>query len=191
MATGLQYLSVKPVRYGTDMHLAYTTSPGRGDMDLVLAGVADALARQGIRTCGVVQINSDCDSGRHCDMDVKVLPAGPMFRISQSLGKDARGCRLDPHGLEMAVGATARQLASGAEVLIVNKFGKQEAEGRGFRDLIAEALAADMAVIVGVNGLNREAFLEFCGGEATELLPQVEAITGWIADAVSPAEAVG
>ncbi len=173
------------------MHLAFTSSPGRGDMDLVLAEVAARLAERGLRTCGVVQINSDCDTGRHCDMDVKVLPDGPMFRISQSLGKEARGCRLDPHGLEMAVGATEARLAAGADVLIVNKFGKQEAEGRGFRDLIGEALARGMAVVVGVNGLNRDAFLEFCGGEAVGLPPQSDAIIGWISAAVSPAEAVG
>jgi nucleoside-triphosphatase THEP1 len=167
------------------MKLAYTTSPGRGDMDLVLARVAERLEGQGLRVLGVVQINSACADDRPCDMDVKVLPDGPLIRISQTLGPQSRGCRLDPQGLEQAVGETAARLASGGDVLLVNKFGKQEAEGRGFRDVIAEALAADMAVIVGVNGLNLPRFLEFCGDMATRLPAEVDAIAGWAETALA------
>ena len=167
------------------MKLAYTTSPGRGDMDLVLARVAERLEGQGLRVLGVVQINSACADDRPCDMDVKVLPDGPLIRISQSLGPQSRGCRLDPQGLEQAVGETAARLSSGGDVLMVNKFGKQEAEGRGFRDAIAAALAADMAVIVGVNGLNLPAVLEFCGDMATRLPAEVGAIAGWAEAALS------
>lgn len=167
------------------MKLAYTTSPGRGDMDLVLARVAERLEGRGLRVLGVVQINSACEGDRPCDMDVKLLPHGPLIRISQTLGTQSRGCRLDPQGLEQAVGETAARLAGGGDVLMVNKFGKQEAEGRGFRDVIAEALAADMTVIVGVNGLNLPAFLEFCGDMATRLPAEVEAIAGWAETALS------
>ena len=138
------------------MKIAYTMSPGRGDMDLVLARLSEHLAEAGLRTCGVVQINTEIGEGRHCDMDVKVLPEGPMIRISQSLGPESRGCRLDPEGLESAVGHVASRLAQGADVLIVNKFGKQEADGRGFREVIGEALASGVPVIVGVNGSHVE-----------------------------------
>jgi len=167
------------------MRLAYTTSPGRGDMDTVLARVTERLEGRGLRVLGVVQINTACEDDRPCDMDVKVLPDGPLIRISQSLGPQSRGCRLDPQGLEQAVGETAARLAGGGDVLMINKFGKQEAEGRGFRDVIAEALAAGMAVIVGVNGLNLPAFLDFCGDMATRLPADVEAIAAWADAAVA------
>ena len=62
-----------------------------------------------------------------------------------------------------AVGLVATGLSSGADLLIVNKFGKHEAEGRGFRDVIAEAVAMDIPVLVGINALNRSAFESFCG----------------------------
>ncbi|WP_256371450.1 DUF2478 domain-containing protein [Stappia sp. ES.058] len=152
----------------------------RGDMDRLLVGVADALAARGVRCCGVVQINSpDCDT-RTCDMDVQVLPDGPRIRISQSLGLEARGCRLDVGALETAVGECERRLDPQADVLIVNKFGKREAEGGGFRDLIAEALSLDIPVIVGVNGLNEVAFQEFSAGTAVSLPPDAGEVLDWV-----------
>ena len=116
-------------------------------------------------------------------MDVRVLPDGPVIRISQSLGPGARGCRLDPEALETAVGLVEAQLAKGADVLIVNKFGKHEAEGRGFRGVIAEALAQDVPVVVGLSRMNHAAFLEFAGDLATEVAPDESALAGWLAEA--------
>ena len=43
--------------------------------------------------------------------------------------------------LEQAVALTQSALSQGADLLIVNKFGKHEADGRGMRPLIGEALA--------------------------------------------------
>ncbi|MDH3265267.1 MAG: DUF2478 domain-containing protein [Paracoccaceae bacterium] len=161
------------------MKIAYMKAPGRGDTDLLLARVADLLAARGVRTCGTVQFNSEREDCGPCDMDVKVLPDGPVIRISQSLGREARGCRLDPHALETAVGLVGASLDAGADVLIVNKFGKHEAEGRGFRGLIAEAQARGIPVLVGLNHLNEDPFHEFTGGVAMEVAPVSEDLLGW------------
>lgn len=169
------------------MNLAYTMAPGRGDTDLILQQLATQLAARGLRCCGTVQINSERADSGPCDMDVQVLPSGPVLRISQDLGPSARGCRLNPAALETAVGLVSASLAGGADVLIVNKFGKHEAEGRGFRDVIAEALALGMPVIVGVNGLNLPGFEKFSGGLASRLPPDCETLTAWITSAIEPA----
>jgi hypothetical protein len=66
-----------------------------------------------------------------------------------------------------------------AELVVINKFGKQEAEGRGLRGVIAEALERGLPVLVGVNGLNLPAFLAFAGGCATELLPNAAVVGDW------------
>ena len=162
------------------MRIAYTMSPGRGDTDLVLAQLAARLETAGHRTSGVVQINTERADTPMCDMDVKVLPDGPVIRISQTLGPGARGCRLDPPALEEAVGLVSARLAAGADVLIVNKFGKHEASGRGFRDVIADALNRDVPVIVGVNGMNEQAFLDFTDSLATRLPPDPIALAAWL-----------
>lgn len=171
------------------MKLAYTMAQTKGSTDLLLLRLSETLAAQGFAACGTVQINTECASGP-CDMDVRVLPDGPVLRISQELGQGAKGCRLDPEALETAVGLAEARLAEGADILIINKFGKHEAEGRGFRTVIAEALAADIPVIVGVNSLNLEAFQAFVGEAVTRLEPTDAALLEWATACARPAAKV-
>ncbi|MCB1396925.1 MAG: DUF2478 domain-containing protein [Rhodobacter sp.] len=161
------------------MQLAYTLAAGRGDTNLLLLGLARRLMARGLRLAGTVQINTDRADGGPCDMDVLVLPNGPVLRISQSLGRDSRGCRLDPSALEAAVGHVAASLDGAVDLLILNKFGKHEAEGRGFRPLIAEAALRGIPVLTGLNGLNRDAFQEFAGGLAVEVTPRAADLEAW------------
>lgn len=166
------------------MNLAYTMAPGRGDTDLILFKLSQMLAARGLRCCGAVQINSERADTGPCDMDVQVLPDGSILRISQDLGRSARGCRLDPAALEKAVGLVSASLDRGADLLIVNKFGKHEAEGRGFRTVIAEALCRGIPVLVGINGLNLSAFQEFSGGTAVGLKPECGVLADWVSDKI-------
>lgn len=166
------------------MKLAAVHAPEPGATNRLLADLADRAMARGLRLCGTVQTNTPLEGTHHCDMDVMVLPAGPVLRISQSLGRASRGCRLNPHVLETAVRQTQQRLVQGADLLIVNKFGKHEAEGRGFREVIAEALAADIPVLVGLNGLNEAAFDAFSDGLGVRLAPTRAALYDWI-DAVA------
>ena len=163
------------------MKFAYTIAPGRGETNLLLADIAAQLAARGVRIAGTVQIDTDRDDGGKCDMDVQVLPDGPTIRISQFRGVEARGCRLDTDALEQAVALTEQALTNGGvDLLLVNKFGKHEAEGRGFRDAIAMALQADIPVLVGVNKLNRDAFDAFSSGGAEELASDAGSVLAWL-----------
>ncbi|WP_299079717.1 DUF2478 domain-containing protein [uncultured Ruegeria sp.] len=162
------------------MYLAYVTTTDRGATDRLLSAVAEHLLAGGAHLAGVVQTNTECADDSKCDMDVRVLPDGETIRISQTLGTQSRGCRLDPAALEQAVGYVTASLKDAPQLLIINKFGKHEADGRGFRPVIAEALAQDIPVLVGVNGLNAEKFNEFTGGEAEQLVPDVQAIADWL-----------
>lgn len=162
------------------MRIGYVMTEGKGDTDLLLAGFARLLMQRGLRLCGTVQVNTDCGEGRLCDMDVLVLPEGPTIRISQSLGPGARGCRLDPEALEQAVFHAETRLLDGADLVIVNKFGKHEGEGHGFRNLIAEAIAREVPVLVGINRLNEQKFQEFTGGLARRVDADTSALLAWI-----------
>jgi nucleoside-triphosphatase THEP1 len=162
------------------MKLAYILSTSRGGTDPQLADVVRQLGQRGLRLCGTVQVNTRPEGSVHCDMDLMVLPDGPTFRISQYRGNGARGCRLDAGSLETAVEHVSRSVDTGADLMIINKFGKHEAEGRGFRSVIAAALDRDMPVLVGLNALNREAFERFSGGFARELPTDVGKILHWV-----------
>lgn len=166
------------------MHIAYTMAPGRGDIDLLLHQVAQSIVKAGYRPAGTAQINTDRPDAGPCDMDVVVLPSGPTLRISQSLGREAQGCRLDPEALETAVGFVQTSLPE-SDCLIVNKFGKHEADGRGFRAVIGEALALELPVLVGLNELNSDAFLEFSSGIARRIDPCAQEIEHWLLSSIA------
>lgn len=169
------------------MKIAYRMSPERGDTDQVFLRLAQTLAARGYRTCGLVQINTERPDDGPCDMDVQVLPDGPILRISQDLGPHSRGCRLDIGALETAVGLVQATLSTKPDCLIINKFGKQEAEGRGFRPVIADALGEGIPVLVGLNGLNKQAFLEFSDGVAEPLDLAEAAALDWLRAAMEDA----
>ncbi len=113
------------------MKIGYVQISGRGATDAFLARVVDLLQARGMVLAGTVQTNLERQKSHPCDMDLQVLPDGPVLRISQDLGAGSRGCRLNGGVLEQAV-MQAGQRLDGAAALIVNKFGKLEAQGHGY-----------------------------------------------------------
>lgn len=168
------------------MKLAYVTLQGRGRTDALIAEVAAMLAANGVRLAGTVQSNIERPNRRKCDMDLVILPDGPTVRISEDRGDLARGCTLDTGALEQTVVAVQQRL-EGAQVLIVNKFGKREAEGRGLVPVIADALEVDMPVLIGVNGLNLAAFLAFAGDGVFPLPADPLIVADWCKATLSQA----
>ena len=164
------------------MNLAYVMTETRGTTDRLLTLFSRQLIERGSRLVGVAQTNTECADSTLCDMDVQVLPDGPTIRISQSLGPGSRGCRLDPSALEQAVALVSASLDSDPHLLVVNKFGKHEAEGRGFRPLIGEALARGIPVLAGVNTLNHDAFIEFTQGIGKRLSADPAALEAWFSE---------
>lgn len=148
-----------------------------GAADRLIAALAEDLQREGARLAGAVQVNIDAGPDRDCDMDVHVIgdDSGPI-RISQVLGAHSDACRLDAGALEMAVERVAGRLA-GADLLIVPKFGRQEAMGRGFYHVIGQAIMQDIPVLLHVPIQQREAFANFAEGMAVRIAP--DAVTDW------------
>ncbi|MEM1376586.1 MAG: DUF2478 domain-containing protein [Pseudomonadota bacterium] len=159
--------------------LGYTMMPGKGDNDLLLSAFAEQLINDGRDVCGCVQINKDRSDRDHCDMVVRTIPAGEEILISQYLGPGSRGCRLDVNALERAVASVEGAYNTDCDLLLINKFGKHEAQGRGFRDLIARALGDDIPVLVGLNALNKDAFLSFAQGLEAPVEPNLNSLVRW------------
>ena len=159
--------------------LGYVIGAERGAVDGLLAEVAARLSRDRWPLAGVVQINTATGPAARYDMDLQALTMETRVRISQSLGPLARGCRLDPQGLEEAVGLVEAALDKGPKLLIINKFGKAELEGRGFRPVIGRALAAGVPVLTAVNQANLAGFESFSAGMGTPLPPQPGPVIDW------------
>lgn len=157
-------------------------APGHADrlLEDLARRLEPALARRGLALAGAVQRNLDLGPDIPCDMEMVVLGCdGPPLRISQSLGPGAQGCRLDTGALEQAVARTAPRLP-GAALVIIPKFGRQEAMGRGFRDLIGRAVAEGQPVVTYVPRQQAAAFADFAGDLAQRVEP--EDLCDWCLD---------
>lgn len=160
--------------------LGYVMAEGRGETDLLIAKVADQLRARNVRVVGAVQVNLETDPQTKCQMDLHILGGDSVVRISQNLGTLSRGCRLDADGLERAVGLVAAGLERGADILVLNKYGKQEVDGRGFRPLVGEALSGGIPVLTAVGHGNLDAFLDFAGGMAVQVPAEPKAMLDWV-----------
>lgn len=174
------------------MTLASVSASGQGETDRLLAEVVSRLTQRGVRVAGALRTHGEAGRNEHCNSDLWLLPDGPAVRITQDLGAGSAACRMDAGALEGAVGlTTARFAQNGADLVVLNKFGLSEAEGRGFRALIADALGRGVPVLLGLSDRHRAAFDQFSGGMATALRPDIAAILAWCASnvpAASPAE---
>ena len=152
--------------------------------DALIAQCAARLVVSGYRLGGIVQSNAHRRGRRRCDMYVKDLLCGDEIKISLDRGNEARGCRLDPDAFARIDAWVKRAVLERIDLLIINKFGREEAHGRGLRAVIAESLVAEIPLVIGVSTQNLCDFLTFVGDSATRLMPDIEAITAWCRNAI-------
>ncbi|TPN35201.1 DUF2478 domain-containing protein [Mesorhizobium sp. B1-1-6] len=128
-----------------------------------------AMAEQGMQLAGLIQ-RSEPKPGRvKCDMYLRDLATGELHGISDDRGPQARGCVLNADRLLRACTAAEAELSNQTDLLVLCKFGKTEAEGGGFRTLIARALELSVPVLIGVPLINLSPFREFSAGLAREM----------------------
>jgi len=155
--------------------------------------VEDGRAR-GLRLAGVLQHPVCSDTAGHCDVVLEELTTGVRTDLFEDRGPGARGCRLDVAALAEVNAQVARSLDADPELLILNKFGKVEAEGRGLLDLVAIAIDRGIPVVIGVPIRNLEAWRNFAGGMSVEFSSDPSEVKDWlqrtfpVAVAQSPAQ---
>jgi nucleoside-triphosphatase THEP1 len=152
--------------------------------DALIVQCAAGLVASGYRLGGVVQSNTSRPGRRRCDMYVKDLLGGDEIQISLDRGNEARGCHLDPDAFARIDAWVERAVLERVDLLIINKFGREEAHGRGLRPVIAEALIAEIPLVIGVSTRNLCDFLTFVGDSVTPLRPDIETITAWCRNAI-------
>ncbi len=164
--------------------LAAIPYPGGFGIDGFMQGLVGRLRRRGLRLGGVVQHNDPLCADRCMAMSLEDLGSGTRFPISQDLGAAAQGCRLDAAGLAAASAAFDGALATRADLVLVNRFGKQEALGEGLRDEVARTLLAGLPVLIAVRRDFLPAWRDFAGEDWVEVAADEEAAERWVLDAL-------
>jgi hypothetical protein len=148
-----------------------------GDPDAVLRDFAADLGRRGYRAVGLVQLGHHCvDAPRLSAMLVHTGEELPLF---QDLGACATGCRLDVGQLLNAAAQVAHAIDQGADLVIVNRFGRQEREGKGLSYLIERALSADIPVVIAVPSHRFADWIKFADGMSVKLHCDLGSLNAW------------
>lgn len=159
--------------------IGYITTKEQGATDLLIETVAVRFRNAGVALAGAVQRNHGFQGSQRSKMVLDVLGTNQSVTISQDLGAHAAGCRLDTDALETAAQMVWASLDQPKDLLLLNKFGKQERDGQGFRDVLVKALDNDIPVLLGVNSTLEKAFQDFAGDFALKLEPSHESIEHW------------
>lgn len=155
----------------------------------VLLAAAERWRRQGREVIGAVEVLPDpSDPERVHLLD---LSSGETFPLNQDLGPGSAGCSLDAQGLAAACGrveaAIAAQHAGAGAVVILSKFGRQEAEGRGLTDAFRAAVAADLPILTSVSPVVSAAWAAFAGPLARYGAVSDAAADAWLSSFHPPA----
>lgn len=152
---------------------ALVYQPGT-DPSPVLEKVVRALQQRGVALAGAIQ-----HSDGPCSMELELLPSGRRLPISQNLGSGASGCRLDTVALAEAASIMRRAIDASPQLVVFNKFGAQEAAGRGLRDEMTAAAVGGLPVLTAVSAALLNEWSDFTGGGAVQLPCSVDAALAW------------
>ena len=150
------------------------------EVDRFLADLGYRFRNAGVAVAGLVQHNEFVRDRTKCDMNVEELASGRILQISEYRGREARGCRLDVAALYEAAALLTAAIETKPTLVILNKFGKIEAEGGGLRDALARAVDLAIPIMVGVPYRNIEQWRLFAGDLAEECLAGSPDVGRWL-----------
>jgi hypothetical protein len=169
---------VRLVRFDAQCDVAAVVYGADDDPDGVLIDFAGDLRRSGLRAVGVVQAGRSCQA-ESPRLGVVMLPGGETVCLVSDPGACGTGCRLDAGRLTELAKRLAAAMQDGADLIVINRFGRAEAEGGGLSDLIAQALDADIPVLIAVPERRFPDWIRFSGGMNVRLCCRREALDRW------------
>jgi hypothetical protein len=145
----------------------------------LLASFAARVKTQGFKVAGLVEVATRCDESGCGQLAVRDLSTGDLIPISQNLGPGSTACNLDPGGLAAACAAVERAIASGADLVVLSKFGKQEAARGGLYDAFRAAFAAGLPIATAVSPAVAHDWLAFVGEYSEFVDAATDSLDAW------------
>lgn len=156
------------------------------DINATLRDVVTKLQAVGVKVGGVLQeaewMPNECCARLHI-VDIR---SGQTERITQDRGSGSRGCKLDPRGLAAISHCITDAIRAKSDLIIINKFGRAESEGRGLLSCFSDAVTACIPVLTTVREPYIDAWRSYHGGLAAWLPPRTDAIHQWYGSSLSP-----
>ena len=162
------------------VHIAAVVHHARSaSIDLLMRQVVGSLRASGRSLAGLVQHNVEKVDADCAEMLLEDLASNQLISISMRRPRGSRGCRLDAAGLAQAAAIAAAGIERGADMVVISKFGAQEASGKGLRDEIALAVGSGIPLLTSVGERLLPAWRDFIGEAWTALPPDPSKMLGW------------
>jgi|SRR5665213_4316150 len=145
------------------------------DPDAILRDFAAELNASGRRAVGMVQTGQCADSS----LSAVLVHTGEVLLLAQPATSPGSGCKLDLNRLQDAATRVAGAMEAGADLVIVNRFGKRERDGKGLFRVIERALGADIPVVIAVSSASFADWIKFADGMSVKLACSREALEAW------------
>ena len=149
------------------------------DPDRLLLGFAEDLRRSGVRTAGLVQLDGWFCRSSDSDLRVAVLSNSEVVHVAHDRELGAPRCRLDCGGLASLAKVIETAIRDGADLVVINRFGKLEAEGKGLIELIQLAAEAEIPMLIAVPEHRFASWIKYCGGMSVRLPCRRTALDRW------------
>jgi hypothetical protein len=144
--------------------------------DAILLGFAAALVARGYRAVGLVQLGHH---RRDNGLSALMIHTGEELQLLRDTAACPAGSRLDTGRLHDVGRRIESAIAEGADVMIVNRFGRQELEGKGLWRLIELAASADIPAIIAVPAHRFADWIKFVQGMSVKLRCDRDALDDW------------
>jgi hypothetical protein len=168
----------KIVAFDAQCDLAAVVYGAGDDPDALFTAFAGDLCRSGCRVVGAIQIGRSCRS-ENPRLGAMVLPEGELVPLAEDVRSCAAGCELDPVRLAGVAARLSNAMTDGSDLVIINRFGRAEAQGRGLASLIVRALDADIPVLTAVPEHRFAALIKFSDGMNVRLACRRDSLDRW------------
>jgi hypothetical protein len=110
---------------------------------------------------------------------LRSLGSGERFPIFQDLRPGSKTCHLAGAGALAAADAVRRDIAAGCDLVLLNKFGKLEADGGGLRDAFGAAIEVGVPVLTSVSAALAAAWQSFAARLFVIVPADADRIDAW------------
>lgn len=150
-------------------------------IDGLFGRFAMQLVSDGVRVGGIVQKMHSQVQGKLGAIDAIEIDTGKSISIkTPHLQTTEPGtCLLDVSSLAECSNAIHRAIAGDFDLVVIEKFGRQEAKGEGLADEIMATLASDTPAIIALPQNYLDDWNTMTGGEIKILPPTMDAMIAW------------
>ncbi|NLA88754.1 MAG: DUF2478 domain-containing protein [Alcaligenaceae bacterium] len=144
----------------------------------ILWDAVEELQKQGLNVGGL--LNKKNQDGTFIGEVICSIGDEREFTILVDRGQGASGCRLDSVALAESSIVPREALDKGIDVLVINKYGIAESEGRGLVDEMTRAASEGVPVLAAVHNKYVDAWRNYSGDLGIELFPMLDEVIAWV-----------